>query len=390
MSSRRGVVGEGVAVGQLGHETVAVGRDAVHPVPGAGEGVEQVDHAGRSVEGHGVAQAAALGGVRRQHHRHPPLGGRDPSQGGQAHGQPGDPRHPVGSCPVGRDRCAQLVTVVHGLLEREGNAHDAAVELGDGHRHGHVHGRQAGVARLPPRRGLGGRHCLDDRHVEGGERTRVPLVAGARAHGQHGRDEAVHAPLDQQVQGGHSSGGVGPQGVAVHGHRVGAPFLHGRRQVVDELCVPGQHVGPVEHDADGGRPGHRGALQYADGRDLHRRVEPEPSEEDGVGHEAQQVLGVGQPAVKEVLEGLGHGGAGHGGRRGELGVGGGLAAEGQQRDARPDAPAAQLVEGLPPGLAPAEQADQHGVGAIDPGGVVEVGGVGRPHVGKAGRQSLEH
>ncbi len=130
-------------------------------------------------------------------------------------------------------------------------------------------------------------------------------------------------------------------------------------QVVDEAGVPGEQVGPVEDDAD-----ERARIRWRVGPTgprvsngfpytpvagtVDRRVEAATAEQDGVGDEAQQVLGVGQAAVDQVLEGLGDRGAGHGGQGGELGVGRGLAAEGQQRDAGGPGTAAEGVEGRLP------------------------------------------
>ena len=60
---------------------------------------------GRRVEGHRVAEPAPLGRVGGEHDR--PPGAPRPSrwpQSGQADGEPGDPRDPIGPRPVGGDR----------------------------------------------------------------------------------------------------------------------------------------------------------------------------------------------------------------------------------------------------------------------------------------------
>ena len=55
---RLGVVGE--AVGQAGHQRVAIGRELADPVARGGERFEQADGARRCVEANGVPQPAAL------------------------------------------------------------------------------------------------------------------------------------------------------------------------------------------------------------------------------------------------------------------------------------------------------------------------------------------
>jgi transposase len=64
----------GEAVGQPGHQRVAIPGDAVDAVAGVAQGVEHLDHRRRRVEAHGVAEPAVLGGVGRHHDRDPGVG----------------------------------------------------------------------------------------------------------------------------------------------------------------------------------------------------------------------------------------------------------------------------------------------------------------------------
>ena len=66
-----------------------------------------------------------------------------------AGGQGREPGGAAGIGAVGHQRGAQVAAVVDLLLEGEGGAHDAAVELGDGHAPGHVQRGQAGVVGRP-------------------------------------------------------------------------------------------------------------------------------------------------------------------------------------------------------------------------------------------------
>src|SRR5207244_1179801 len=79
-----------------------------------------------------------------------------------------------------------------------------------------------------------------------------------------------------------------------------------------------------------------------------------------VGHEPQQVGGVGRAAVEEIGEGLADDGGRDGGGGGELRVEGRLAAEGEEGDAAIGAGPGQGVERRLPGPAPAEEADDDG------------------------------
>ena len=118
-----------------------------------------------------------------------------------------------------------------------------------------------------------------------------------------------------------------------------------------------------------------------------RRVEAEALEQDGVGHEAQEVGQVGRPAPGQVGEGLGDDAGGDGGQGGQLGVDGGLAAEGEEGDAGGEAPLAQLVEGLLPRRPPLEQADEHGPGPVEVGDG-RVGAEADAAVGPDGREPV--
>src|SRR5207244_9040616 len=210
---------------------------------------------------------------------------------------------------------------------------------GQRHRPGRVEGREADGVLLPAGPAGGGGHGLHDGNVEAGQHRHVPRV-GLRArlpHGQHGGDDGVDLPLQVAGDDRHVAPLVGAERVAPAGQRVGALLGDGGAEVVDEGGVPGQEVGPVEDDADG-RPG-GGGRRVARGRGgaprTGRAAEVDPLVGDGrrrvvavgrrgaehlVGHEPQQVGGVGRAAVERVGEGLADHGGGDGGGGGELGV----------------------------------------------------------------------
>ena len=73
-----------------------------------------------------------LGRIGGQDDGNTPLGDRAAAHGGEADGETGDALGAVRDRPVGRDRSAEVVPVVHDLLEREGNRDDPPVELWQG------------------------------------------------------------------------------------------------------------------------------------------------------------------------------------------------------------------------------------------------------------------
>ncbi len=169
------LVGEGLD--QLRHQGVAASRNAVDPVPGAGQRPQQGDDGRRGVERHGVADPAAGGRIGGQHDGHPPLGGRDRPQPAQADRQPGDAGHPVGHGPIGVHRRTQGVAVVDLLVERERHPHDATVELRQRHAHGDVQGKESSRGGLPLLPGGGGGDGLQHRDVQGAQGRRIPAPA---------------------------------------------------------------------------------------------------------------------------------------------------------------------------------------------------------------------
>ena len=158
--------------------------DAVDPVAGVAQRVEQDDHRRRRVEPDGVADPAPLRRVGRQHDGDPLVRRwRLWRRRGQPHGGAGHPGHPVGHRPVGHDGHAEIVAVVDDLLERQRDRDDPAVELGQGHRPGGVEGGQADVVLLPGGPAGGGGDGLDDGHVEAGQHGHVPRVGCPRGTG---------------------------------------------------------------------------------------------------------------------------------------------------------------------------------------------------------------
>ena len=189
--------------------------------------------------------------------------------------------------------------------------------------------------------------------------------AGHRAaRRQHGRDQDVHVAFGEELEDGPRR--VAPQRVAPDGHHLGAPRLDLVAQVGDELGVPGHEVRPVEDEPDAGSVRAPLALPpHAVGGDLHGRTEAEALEQHGVGHEPEELGEVLRPAVDQVGEGVGDGGARHRRQGRQLGVRHGLTGEGEQRDAPLDAPPAERVEAVLPGSPAAEQPDEHAGRAVE-------------------------
>ena len=359
------------------HERVAVGERALHLHAVGVQRVEQRERAGRRVQPHRHAHLGVLGGEARQHDGHAPVGRRQRAQPRRAHGEPGHARAALGVGDVARHGHADGRVVRVALLERDDAGQQAPVELGDRDLRGRVERGQAGRAGLPRRARARRAHRLQHRHVEGDERAGVPLVGGARAAGgEHGREQRVDVAVEQR-QGGDVAIAVAPQRVAPDRERVAARGLDGRAQRVDEVGVAGQAVRAVEADADR-RPAGIVALEHALERhvaragqvdaevgDLVRRLEPVALEQEGVGEEAQELLDVVDVAVTQVLARLGHGAGRRGRERGHLGVGLGLAAQGEQGDAGGRAALLQQVEAVRPSAPPAEHPAQHHAGAVE-------------------------
>ena len=158
------------------------------------QSVQEPQHRGGSVEADGVADAGVLGRVGAQHDRQATLGRRDVAQSGVRVGDAGDATAPFRVSDVDGQ------PVVVDLLETEGRADEAAVELGDGDLRGGVERGQAVVVGEPGLVGRGRREGLDDGDVQVGQRAGVPGVVVATglgirgnraAGGQHGGDDGV-------------------------------------------------------------------------------------------------------------------------------------------------------------------------------------------------------
>ncbi len=276
------------------------------------------------------------------------------AQAGQPDSHPGQTGRPLGIGAGGGDGHPELAATVDLLLEGEGRADDAAVELGEGDAHGHIQRGQTDVVAGPLVARSSARRRLEHGDAEIGQMGHVPgvgIIRRGAAHGQHGGDE--HVDASAQLQGGHGSVGVGAQRIAEDAPDVGAGLVEGGRQVLDEGGVAGDEMGPVEDDADEGpaRPSWGGAgLEHPGRRHLGRRVEPEAGEQDGVGDKAQAGLHVGRAAGRQVVVDLG-GDAGRDRRSGrQLGIRCRLAADRDQGHASGQAPVPELVEGSLPRL----------------------------------------
>ena len=181
--------------------------------------------------------------------------------------------------------------VVVNLLERERNCDDAAVELRNRHLTGHVQRAEpvVVVAPLVPRAGQA--QALQDRDVQRRKVFDIPaVVVAARRRrgglqspgGQHGDHHGVGVfqPLQQLRFGG-------AQRRAVDGQRSPALVLDRPAQRLDVCGIARQVLRPVVEHRDGRTYGVGGvvALQLTPSGRHHRRREPEPGHQHGVGKE---------------------------------------------------------------------------------------------------------
>jgi hypothetical protein len=386
-------VGEVVGVVAAGgdqavDERVAVVGDRVDPVAGVAEGLQQRHGRRRRVEPDGVADPRVLGREAREHHHHLAPRRRRGAQPREAHGHARDGRAALGVGHVGRG----AVEVRVGLLERHDAAEQPPVELGDRDLHRDVHRAQAGRALGPRRARARHAHRLDHRDAERGERVGAPgaLVGAGRAAGrQDGDDHGVDLTLER-LEDRDAAVAVRPQRLGPHAGRHAAGGGDRAGELVDERRVAGREVRAVEDDRHArSRPAGRhavGRVRAVLGQ-RDRVLEPVALEQERVGQEPEQVGGVGHAAVAQVLERLG-------GRRRrrvaelrQLGVGLGLAAQQDEREAGAvlrGGPRAQGRDPLLPRAAAAEQAHDHDPRAVEQG--VERRGVQRRRVGDAHRR----
>jgi hypothetical protein len=230
--------------------------DVVASAPHRGE---QRDDRGGGVQADRVADPGVLGRVCGQHERDAPLPRRDVPQEGVLHGDAGDPRGALGVGHVAGE------PVRAGLLERERDGDEAAVEFGDRDLGGGVQRGQPLAAAGPLSAGRGQAQALQDRHVQGGKRADVPFLVGAAgagrrrdeaAGGQHGHDDRVGGAqrVDQRGLGGAQRG-------AEHRERLAAGRRHRVGERVHEAGVPGELVRAVVQDGDDRpRPGRGGRM----------------------------------------------------------------------------------------------------------------------------------
>jgi hypothetical protein len=362
------------------HELVAVGVGPVDVIAGLVQRVEQPERARRRVEADRHPDARVLRRKARQQHRDLLLRVRRRAQPRMAHGQARDAGAALAVGDVARDRGADDRAALAALLEGHDAAEQAPVELGDRDLGGGVQRRQP-ADRLQPRRPRRGRaDGLDDRHVEGLQGGRVPVllgVAGVRAAGREHRDQQRVDVTVEQRERRDVAVAVAPQGRAPHGERVGAGRLDLRGELVDPDGVAGDPVRAVEADADrrtrAVEPRERVLDRhvagpgdvYAEIGHLVRRLEAMTLEQERVGEEAQQLLDVVDVAVAQVLARLGDRAGRRQRQRGHLRVGLDLAAEREQRDAVLLAARAQQVEALGPAAAAAEDPAQDHGGAVE-------------------------
>ena len=302
-------------------------------------------------------------------------------QAGQADGQPGDPGHPVGHGAVGGDRHAELVAVVDLLVEGERHRRRCGRRTRGWRRAWRRRGarvRRGGG--LPLRPGGGGGDGLDDRDVRGrpgrwhprpGRRRRRCPTTSTVVTRTSGR------PRRRQSRASTRPCGVRAQGVAPHRRGPARPVAPGRRtgRRRSGCCRPRDGPGRRPRPT-AGRAGRRPAVGPVHARRRAPRRAARSRSRSCTRCRPRSAAGarVGRAAVDQVGEGLGDGGARDGRRRGELGVGRGLAAEGQQRDAGGRGSAAAARRTAPPRRpprragAPARPGRRRGRAASEAGG----------------------
>ncbi len=402
------------------HELVAVRERPLHLHPVGREGLEQLQRARRRVEADRHADLRVLRREAREQHGDAALGGRQRAEPGRAHGEPRNPRAALEVGRVVRHGDADARTLRVALLERDHATEQAPVELRDRDLRRRVERRETGVGLLPGRARGGRAHGLDDGHAEVAERRCVPLlpgladavaalgdhrVAGARAAGgEHRDDQRVDVP-GEQLERRDAPVGIAAQRVAPDRDGVAARFLDRAAERIHERRVAREAVRAVEADADRG-PGRVVSPERLRERDvavagdvdaeighLARGREAVALEQERVGEEAQQLLDVVDVAVAEVLAGLRDGADRRQRERRHLGVGLGLAAEREQRDAALGAARAQQIEALGPAAPAAEHAAEHDARVrqhvLDERRVVDrCARVRAAHLGEAVRETL--
>ena len=192
--------------------------------------------------------------------------GRRP-RAGEAGSEAGEACGAFGVGPVEGERSADRRAVAEALLEGEGDADDAPVELGDGDLPGGVERREPGVGGEP---GLARRGRADPLHHRAlpssssagtshsshssGEPDLLGVGGVGAPAGEHGGDEAIH-PVLQQFQSGDPAVRAGPQRVAVDRQGVRPGLFQRSDELVDEGGVPAHPVRAVEDHTDGRPPG---------------------------------------------------------------------------------------------------------------------------------------
>ncbi len=144
------VVGQELQVVSAGRDervdqVVALVRSALHRVAGPAQRVEEPDGARRGVEADGVPHARVLRRVVGEQDGDLLLRVGDAPEAGEAGREPGEAGRALGVGSVERERRANRGAFAEALLEGEGDADDAAVELGDGDLPGCVERREACV-----------------------------------------------------------------------------------------------------------------------------------------------------------------------------------------------------------------------------------------------------
>ena len=404
---------------RVDQRVAVLGEALAEVVAGVAHGSQQRHGRRRGVQADRVAHPGVLGGIGGEHDGDALGGVRGGGQASVPDGDAGQPGGPLGIGGVAGYPVRAL------LLERERHGDQAAVELGNRHLHRGVDRGQRGVRGRPLRARAGQAQALQHRHVQAGQHARVPVALAGRVRTAMTRGRAA----GREHRGDHRAGRgeqVGERGVspsrrapfqrvtaeraAEDGEGSGAVFGQGGAEGVHEGGVPGQFVRAVEHDGHHRAVGGCGPGQLVDPVGGHRArgVEALAGEEDGVGQEAGQLTQVLRAAFAQVAQSFGGHARGHGGQRHQLGVRGGLAAQGNERPVRWSGGGQRGGErghALGPGLPAAEEPEHHEVGpGRQPGHVVRrdpgrvdgqvsgAGGRGREQFGVGGgnQENGEH
>ena len=292
-------------------QRVAVRRQVFDAVFRPRHGAQQGHRAGRGIEPDAVADAPVAVGIVGEHQSDAPLGRGPAAQLRPGGGEIGDEGDAVGRRQVPDHRCLGR-RVEPGLgLEGHGAGQHAAVYFRQGDVHGDVASDQPGIAGRPDVLRGGGEHGLQHRaagHIE----RRCGAVRAGRGHGETGRvqDHVRRRIAERRRQ---DPGGDGfLQALQVDRQRIETAIPQRRNQRIHRFQVPRLDQRPVK----GNRRDRRVRLPLrADVAEV-RRIETRPVQPGGQQRHrfvpggipadqgcgiAQKTVGIGRPAMHQVL-----------------------------------------------------------------------------------------